>query len=416
MVYKDLLRRPRDKHVPRPAARQGENHRLPRDSFTTLVKTPTEILATSEGKTMLRSPPKMFTPSNKRDQTRYCEFHEDHGHDTNDCIDLPKDIKACVRKGRMAHLAKGAKTQNNNQNNQPSESKDNSNPQIGWSKKIDTETKPKNKIHMIQAVSANTDRARILFPDITFSEDDPIPEHCTGDNPLIITANVGTTHIHRIYVDGGSSAEIMYEHCFEQLTPEEKKQIRPSTAPLVGFAGQISWPLGLITLPVTVRDYRGHVSKTITAEFMIIRAPSPYNIILGWPGMMKLGAVASTLHALLKFETQGGVAVVRGKRFQRQICGQVSRKRDHPDEGNDTEGIEHIIVNDAYPEQPLQIAANLHKMLKEKLCEFLRLNKDIFAWKPADMTGIPRELAEHKLNIHPRTFPVWQKKRIIARE
>ncbi|GKB57121.1 hypothetical protein Tco_0913307 [Tanacetum coccineum] len=32
------------------------------------------------------------------------------------------------------------------------------------------------------------------------------------------------------------------------------------------------------------------------------------------------------------------------------------------------------------------------------------------------MTGIPRELAEHKLNIHPRTFPVWQKKRIIARE
>nr|GEV65604.1 reverse transcriptase domain-containing protein [Tanacetum cinerariifolium] len=85
-----------------------------------------------------------------------------------------------------------------------------------------------------------------------------------------------------------------------------------SDGPLVGFAGQISWPLGLITLPVTVKDYRSHVSKTIIAEFMIIRAPSPYNIILGWQGMMKLRAVASTLHALLKFETQGGVAIVRG--------------------------------------------------------------------------------------------------------
>lgn len=32
------------------------------------------------------------------------------------------------------------------------------------------------------------------------------------------------------------------------------------------------------------------------------------------------------------------------------------------------------------------------------------------------MTGIPHELAEHKLNIHPRTFPVWQKKRVLAKE
>nr|GEY59721.1 reverse transcriptase domain-containing protein [Tanacetum cinerariifolium] len=61
-----------------------------------------------------------------------------------------------------------------------------------------------------------------------------------------------------------------------------------------------------------VKDYRSHVSKTITVEFMIIRAPSPYNIILGWQGMMKLRAVASTLHALLEFKTQGGVVVVRG--------------------------------------------------------------------------------------------------------
>nr|GEY17753.1 retrotransposon Gag domain-containing protein [Tanacetum cinerariifolium] len=33
-----------------------------------------------------------------------------------------------------------------------------------------------------------------------------------------------------------------------------------------------------------------------------------------------------------------------------------------------------------------------------------------------DMTGIPRELAEHMLNIHPQTFLVWQKKRVLAKE
>ncbi|GJT91004.1 reverse transcriptase domain-containing protein [Tanacetum coccineum] len=254
MTYKDLPRRSRDKHIPRPATRQVESYRLSRDNFTALIKSPVEILATSEGKTMLRPPPKMFTPANKRGRTKYCEFHGDHGHETNDCIDLRKEIEACVKK------------------------------------------------------------PRVPTPNITFSKDDLIPEHCTSDNPLIITADVGTTHIHIIYVDGGSSAEIMYKHCFEQLTPEEKKEIRPPTPPLVGFAGQISWPLG-ITLPVTKHDYR------------------------------------------------------------------VSQKRDHLEEASDTEGVERIIVNNAYPEQTLQITANLPKMLKEKLCEFLCQNKDIFAWK-----------------------------------
>jgi hypothetical protein len=32
----------------------------------------------------------------------------------------------------------------------------------------------------------------------------------------------------------------------------------------------------------------------------------------------------------------------------------------------------------------------------------------MFAWKPSDMKGIPREVAEHKLNIKPGSKPVKQ--------
>ncbi|GKC37251.1 hypothetical protein Tco_1049635 [Tanacetum coccineum] len=88
MTYKDLLRRQRDKHVSRSAARHTESFKAPNDTFTTLIKSPAEILATFEVKAMLSPLPRMFAPANKRDQTKYCEFHEDHGHDTNDCIDL----------------------------------------------------------------------------------------------------------------------------------------------------------------------------------------------------------------------------------------------------------------------------------------------------------------------------------------
>jgi len=42
------------------------------------------------------------------------------------------------------------------------------------------------------------------------------------------------------------------------------------------------------------------------------------------------------------------------------------------------------------------------------LTNFLRENKDIFAWKPADMLGVPRELAEHKLDLNLGSKPVKQ--------
>jgi hypothetical protein len=33
------------------------------------------------------------------------------------------------------------------------------------------------------------------------------------------------------------------------------------------------------------------------------------------------------------------------------------------------------------------------------LIDFLHANADIFAWSPSDMPGIPREVAEHSLDI-----------------
>ena len=45
------------------------------------------------------------------------------------------------------------------------------------------------------------------------------------------------------------------------------------------------------------------------------------------------------------------------------------------------------------------------------LTNFLRENKDIFAWKLADMPGVPRELVEHKLDLNPGSKPVKQRLR-----
>jgi hypothetical protein len=45
------------------------------------------------------------------------------------------------------------------------------------------------------------------------------------------------------------------------------------------------------------------------------------------------------------------------------------------------------------------------------LVAFLQANADVFAWEPSQMPGIPREVIEHHLKIHPNTKPVSQKPR-----
>ena len=60
------------------------------------------------------------------------------------------------------------------------------------------------------------------------------------------------------------------------------------------------------------------------------------------------------------------------------------------------------------PSKMAIISAHLSKEYGLALTNFLRENKNIFAWKLADMLGVPRELAEHKLDLNPGSKPVKQ--------
>jgi hypothetical protein len=50
------------------------------------------------------------------------------------------------------------------------------------------------------------------------------------------------------------------------------------------------------------------------------------------------------------------------------------------------------------------------------LIDFLRANADIFAWSPSDMPGIPREVAEHFLDVLPHSRAVEQRLRNFDEE
>ncbi|GKF46972.1 hypothetical protein Tco_0136774, partial [Tanacetum coccineum] len=99
------------------------------------------------------------------------------------------------------------------------------------------------------------------------------------EGPMIIEAEMGGHFIHRMYVDGGSSSEILYEHCFNKFRPKVRSQMVPTTTPLVGFSGEIIWPLGQISLLVKIGDEEHSTSAWM--NFMVVRSPSSYNGIIG---------------------------------------------------------------------------------------------------------------------------------------
>ncbi|GKE11892.1 reverse transcriptase domain-containing protein [Tanacetum coccineum] len=119
-----------------------------------------------------------------------------------------------------------------------------------------------------------------------------------------------------MYVDGGSASKILYEHCFNRLRPKIKNQLVPATTPLIGFSGEIIWPIGQIQLLVRIRDEEHSASAWM--NFMVVRSPSPYNGIIGRPGVKKLQAVPSTAHGMLKLPAEGGVITLKSSRQKRR--------------------------------------------------------------------------------------------------
>ncbi|GJR63321.1 reverse transcriptase domain-containing protein [Tanacetum coccineum] len=62
------------------------------------------------------------------------------------------------------------------------------------------------------------------------------------------------------------------------------------------------------------------------------------------------------------------------------------------------------------------IGGRLSKGCKEQLKTLLKGNMEVFAWEPADMTGVPRKVIEHALNVNPSLDPVCQKRRTFSPE
>ncbi|GKD09877.1 reverse transcriptase domain-containing protein [Tanacetum coccineum] len=260
-----------------------------------------------------KPPPPMTTPVKKRNSSKFCEFHgENNG----------KDQAKTAKKG---------------------------------------ETSEKDK------------PLAILMTMISFP---PLGEEDGTEGPMIIEAEVGGHFIHHMYVDGGSSLEILYEHCFNIFGSEVRRDEEHSTS---------AW-----------------------MNFMVVRSPSPYNGIIGRlgpgvqqpvPDQVMEKKIQVAIHPEYPKQTIA-IGSTLTKERRKELCGRFSTR--------------FALFSKVYGR--VAINRRLQGRLGRFLQHWLRRNLDVFAWKLADMTAIPRHIAEHRLNIREGCLPVRLKKRGQAPE
>ncbi|GJR98356.1 reverse transcriptase domain-containing protein [Tanacetum coccineum] len=88
----------------------------------------------------------------------------------------------------------------------------------------------------------------------------------------------------------------------------------------------------------------------------------------------------------------------------------------HPGEKGEVAITEEVLVNPSYSDQLVTIGGGQFGACKEKLKCLLKDNINVFAWEPSDMTGVPRRIIEHALNVNPSLDPVCQKRRTFSME
>ena len=63
-----------------------------------------QVLMQIKDDSSLKWSEKMKGDPNKRNRSKYCRFHRDYGHDTDECFDLKQQVENLIRQGKLKSL------------------------------------------------------------------------------------------------------------------------------------------------------------------------------------------------------------------------------------------------------------------------------------------------------------------------
>ncbi|CAL0328659.1 unnamed protein product [Lupinus luteus] len=404
-----------------------------------------------------------------QDRSKYCEYHSMFGHLTNDCTQLRDTIEDLIQAGHLQRFIAGLeqrrrspqrrrpestgrrspppahqrrpvardyldrRRQDNQRQRSPVDINTISGGFAAWGTSRSAQKRYVREVMHVSARSSHHEHHN-TSPPITFDDRDYEGVVRGHDDPLVITAKLNNKKVSRLFVDQGSSADIIFQELFQKMELRDR-DLQPYDGQLVGFSRQGITPRGYVEVWLTIGDHP--LSRTIQTRFLVVHCESAYNAIVGRPTLKRLKAIVSTPHLCMKFLSSSlQVCTVRGDQYSARSCYQMSlrphfSKQQTPpsknsrgvhmveldiraDEGEfrpQPEGEKITLQLGRSPGQVVYLGRTLPAEQRLKLETSLRENRDLFAWSAADMPGIDPSVICHKLTTNPGAKPVAQRRR-----
>ncbi|XP_065622282.1 uncharacterized protein LOC136064454 [Quercus suber] len=239
-----------------------------------------QVLEKIKNESFFRWPSKMVGNLERRNHNLYYQYHQDHGHTTEDCRSLWDHLDQLVREGRLRHLLYHSSGRGDQVNFEFGRS-DSMKPPLGVINVIfaalgRTGSWPSKVMSVARLPVGDVGRdprsARPAVPPVLgFSDEDKARTIQPHDDALVVTLRIEGYDVKRVMVDQGSAVEIMYPNLYKGLNLK-LDDLTPYCSPLVSFEGRIVTPKGQIRLPVQTG------SEVVEVDFIVADVYSPYTI------------------------------------------------------------------------------------------------------------------------------------------
>ncbi|XP_074347497.1 uncharacterized protein LOC141686357 [Apium graveolens] len=243
----------------------------------------------------------MKVPNHKKNVDKYCDYHRDKGHNTDECYHLKRLIERMIKDGELNQFVRDLRDRLGPKENQEEEIE-----------------------------GGESERRDIIRGEVKTISGGSI---LNKDSKTTKKKYARQNKIWKVMVDTGSSANILFHktYCKMNLAGEQLKLC--NKAPLYAIGGHTIQFEGTITLPVLLGKLPYTVEKSV--KFYVVRIESPYNAIFGRPFLSTFEAVKSIPHLKLKFPTKKGVGEMRGDQKTARIIMLEDLEKDQEYEGLD---------------------------------------------------------------------------------
>ncbi|XP_013689091.1 uncharacterized protein LOC106392859 [Brassica napus] len=254
-------------------------------------------------------PQKKKTFVSNRYPNRWCNFHSDHGHKTDDCVALRIEVKELLKKGHLREFLSD-KAKNlliKNTTNHPT--------------KV-TPASPPRQDRVIHIISGGSEISGISHAAAKKNTRNARNGQETWKPKRLLLGTGEISFIakeqERVMAPHHDALVISFTlNAYNDLGLEEKALARKIT-PLVGYSGEVKQTTGEVILLVYAEGV-----NTAT-KFLVVDCMSSYNIIRPW--IHDMGAVPLMLHQSIKFPTPWGIKTIMGDQENSGLCYHTTLK------------------------------------------------------------------------------------------